>query len=69
MQRVFPDTEFINKALEQVENFIKHGILPEFVSNWYTKSRISSGGTENVPLYSGMSVSMLPVCHYVLLLL
>ena len=69
VQRVFPDTEFINKALERVENFIKHGILPELVSNWYTKSRVSSEGTENVPLYSGMSVSVLPVCQYVLLLL
>ena len=62
VQRVFPDTEFINRALEQVENFIKRGILPELVSNWYTKSRVSSGGTENVRSCSGMSVSVSSCC-------
>ena len=42
VQRIFPDAEFINRALQQVENFIKHGILPELVGNWYTKSRVPS---------------------------
>ena len=42
VQRLFPDAEFIERALKQVENFIKCGILPELVSNWYTKSRVPS---------------------------
>ena len=42
MQRLFPDAEFINRTLQQVENFIKRGILPELVGNWYTKSRVPS---------------------------
>ena len=42
VQRLFPDAEFINIALQQVENFIKRGILPELVGNWYTKSRVPS---------------------------
>ena len=28
VQRLYPDAEFINRALQQVENFIKRGILP-----------------------------------------
>ena len=42
VQRLFPDAEFINRALQQVENFVKRGILPELVGNWYTKSRVPS---------------------------
>ena len=42
VQRLFPDAEFINRALQQVENFIKRGVLPELVGNWYTKSRVPS---------------------------
>ena len=42
VQRLFPDAKFINRALQQVENFIKRGILPELVGNWYTKSRVPS---------------------------
>ena len=42
VQRLFPAAEFINRVLQQVENFIKRGILPELVGNWYTKSRVPS---------------------------
>ena len=58
VQRLFPDAEFINRALQQVENFIKHGILPELVGNWYTKSRVPSKALSVcVPSSSAATVS------------
>ena len=36
VQRLFPDARFIIRALEEVENFIKRGILPDFQNLWVT---------------------------------
>ena len=73
VQRVFPDTEFINITLERVENFIKRGILSELVRNWYTNQGYL---LEVLRMCHRVLVCqylchpvVLPVCHCVLLLL
>ena len=39
VQRILPDYDFISEAIEQAEPFIKLGILPELVRQWYTRHR------------------------------
>ena len=36
--QIFPDTEFINGAIEEVTSFFKYGVLPELLGKWNTKA-------------------------------
>ena len=36
--QIFPDPEFINGAIEEVNSFFQYGVLPELLGKWNTKA-------------------------------
>ena len=38
VQRILPYDNFIQSLLTKQQNFLKVGILPEFLGNWYSKA-------------------------------